>query len=475
MLKLLLAVGLVVASGDAHAQRLLVQSYTGAKPGDADTLMAPIVSVLEKRGHLNPARAPATVTAKLPRPNVLASAKTLQQLRAQLSLGFRQWDDVEFAAAIQSLTRAINIAHHNPLTIVRTSELRTRIFHAHVILALAYKRRQDIGNARRIMGDLVASFPDKKIPFSQFGREPARLRKAVAASLRNQAPGRLVIKVLGTGGTPRVFVNERFVGEGATVSVEVVTGRYRVFAVTKAGASRVRTVNVDPGAKATVTIDSAFDSALQAGAAIVLRLPQGRHRRTLETKYSVRFAKLFGATDGAIVLGFATLDKHRVIVGRAISGSGVTIREGAIRISDDVAVRKLYALAAFLDGDKPSPDVIVAGAAPTRYVARRAEAPGPRFGAWKWVSFGVAVAAMGSGAWLLHIDKTPTCNAPPGTECERLWDTRRPGIALLSVAAVAVVAGGAAWVYDRRITRKASKVSMFPTKGGLMLVFGRDF
>ena len=148
--------------------RLVVESYAGRLSDDVDLLMAPVRSVLERRGHVTN-NGVFEASSGLPLENRMPAASAIERLQNQVNAGFRHWDDVEFDAVITTFTEALSIAHRFPMTLTRSAALRTQLFRAHVILALAHKRSGDIAASRRVMADVVRSFPDKKISYKQFG------------------------------------------------------------------------------------------------------------------------------------------------------------------------------------------------------------------------------------------------------------------------------------------------------------------
>jgi PEGA domain len=78
-------------------------------------------------------------------------------------------------------------------------------------------------------------------------------------------------------------------------------------------------------------------------------------------------------------------------------------------------------------------------------LSQQAEHHGHRpFRMWKWVTGGVAVAALVAGAIELGYDGNGTCGTPP---CPKVYDTTAAGIGFLAVGVVAGGAGG--WMFWR--------------------------
>ena len=93
---------LLCMSGAALADRLVIESYSGARPPDVDVYLPPVRSVLEERAHVVAAAALLARTGeRLPRANDAPPETVIEALQEHLKQGFRHWDEVEFAKEIE--------------------------------------------------------------------------------------------------------------------------------------------------------------------------------------------------------------------------------------------------------------------------------------------------------------------------------------------------------------------------------------
>lgn len=87
-----------------------------------------------------------------------------------------------------------------------------------------------------------------------------------------------------------------------------------------------------------------------------------------------------------------------------------------------------------------------------------------RFGAWKWVTAGVAAAGIATGIALVALDGRPTCNGD-GRVCRDLRDTALSGWITLGVGVAAGVATGWMFYRDSQTDRSAT-LSVVPNARG---------
>lgn len=301
--------------------------------------------------------------------------------------------------------------------------------------------------------------------------------------MRAQGTARLAI-VTPPESKAQVFVNERFVGSGP-VSVELVAGSYRVFAMTDAGPSRLRVIDVAPNAQDVIELDTVFDDAIRVQPRIALSFADGDAQKQRETGYALALARMADVKDGAIVLSTRQIGGESAFVGRVITASGATLREGYIEADGDAPVSHLHALAAFLDGDPPGPEVKVLSYTGALPLAHRERARGRgaqggrddgrfRFGVWKWAALGVGVAGVATGVTYLGLDGRGTCS--DRATCPEVYDTRDLGIVSLTLASVAVGASVGAWFWDRSQDRKQRRaVTVAPSGGGWSIALSGSF
>jgi hypothetical protein len=180
-----------------------------------------------------------------------------------------------------------------------------------------------------------------------------------------------------------------------------------------------------------------------------------------------------------VIVGVDEVRGHPAIVGALIDLNGTELRRASVTLETAPSEERLKALAAFLTGGKASAgiDVQLAGDVPgTRaapalaapvHAGGRDQPPAGRWGGWKLITGGVALAALGVGGYLLSINLTCATAPPPGTPCTDLYNTAVPGwaaitggIALAAVTVYLVVRN------DRRPPARTTYV--VPTAGGAL-------
>ncbi len=463
LLKLLLAAVLLVGSASsARAQRLILESYVAAPPASSHTVMPPLRASLNQRGALATTQ---EVTAQLEsssRVNLPPPASVVEQIETNLSAGFRHWGNVEFDRAIESLREAIALAQQYPLVTTRSADLRRDIFHAHVALALAYQRSARQSEARAELEDIVRTYPEQRMPFDRFGPQPEALRRQVEADLRAEAEGRLVVS--SPSGEPiRVFVNEQFIGNGASVEASLLPGRYRVFTTSDAHVSRIREIRIDSGRDHRLTIDPRLDSILRLEPRPMMVFADEVERSKRQRGYVRELVHQASAASGMILLHVESAGDMTRVIGEVLTAEGQRERAGAVRVDAELPqVESLEALAEFLANGVASPAIeVLSGSALSARPSHTS-----RFGAWKWVGVGIGVAAAATGATLLYLDGRGTCDVPGQMRCPREYGTKTAGVATLSVAGVAAVAATLMWIFDDAPVRERTQIGLGRTTSG---------
>jgi hypothetical protein len=92
--------------------------------------------------------------------------------------------------------------------------------------------------------------------------------------------------------------------------------------------------------------------------------------------------------------------------------------------------------------------------------------------AWKWLAIGTGVAALGAGAWLIHVDG-PIFDGD-GNHTSEQYDTKGLGIGTAVGGAALIGAGVVLWLRGGGDERAAS-AGIAPTQGGLAVTYGGSF
>ncbi|HEY5928180.1 MAG TPA: hypothetical protein VIV11_41115 [Kofleriaceae bacterium] len=469
MLRITLA--LIMMTSLAHAGGVVLESYTGERPADAPRLLAPILEELARRDYAAGDTVARTYETQASRAAVTATGLP-SDFSAQVDRGFQAWVGGRFEESIKILVPLVEAAQANSGAFAKTPSLREPLLKGLVALALAYQRIGDLSAMRSTFGEVLRSFPDAQVSRATYGPDAAQAFDQVRRETQAAGRGKLSVKC---DDAAVVFVDENYRAAGST-TLELPPGEYRVVVMLNKQPSRNHRVSVRANAETTVEIDAKLDQAIRTAGYTGLGFATEADRDANEAAFAQRFAKTIGASAVAVV-GIDSVRGRPAVVGSLISlQTGREIRRASIPIEPDPSRDKLRALARFLAGDDPAPglDVQVVGAAggegPTE---DDPETPsgggGGRWGGWRFITGGVALAGIATGVVLLVLDGKCPETPPAGQQCNNLYDTATPGY----IALGAGIGVGALSAYLFATHKTAPVVA--PTQGGATVGFATRF
>jgi hypothetical protein len=454
---LTMVVGLVVAVFEprANASGVVFEAYAGKRPDNATELLAPAMKELAGRGFLvGPDVVGGALEEKESRPGGRLDDKEIARLTQLVSDGFDAWYAGEWDNESKMLGTVVETLRANPAAIARAQELRKLLEQALVGFAVAQVRLGHADVAESTMSEFLRSFPDIEVSRATYGPEALALYQRVKKQMDARGRGTLFVDC--DDPNALLFINERYESVGKIAKKGLWPGTYRIFVQRGGSDGRLHTVKIEAGREANLNIDWSFDATLYNSRDWVgFLFGSASDLRSLLGPHALRAAHSLEAS-AVVVLGVGQVEGRQVILGSSwdtrSEGSGraafVTVEPGA------VGERHVRALARFLAGDNAEEGVRVSEAAhmPGPDADRPHEtAPGSRFGTWKWVASGTAVASIATGIWLISIDGDGT-DCPPGPpgKCPYTWTTLEGGIGL--VAGGAALGGLATWMFfrDRR-------------------------
>ena len=457
---------LAFMSSIARGGGIVLESYTGERPADAARLLEPVLEELSSRDY-----AAGDTVARSYEAHASRAASTADGLPSdfavQIDRGFKAWVGGRFDEAIKVLVPLVETAHANTGAFAQQPALRDPLLKALIGLALAYQRIGDLSSMRATMSEIVRSFPDAQVPRATYGPDAHEAFDHVRREVLAAGRGTLEVK---TDDTAAVFVDEAYRAVGST-SLELAPGEYRVVVMLKGRVSRNHRVAVRANGKATVEIDAPLDQAIRTTEYTGLSFATQADRDVHEALYAQHFAKVVGASAIAVV-GIEEVRGRSAVVGTLISlQTGREIRRASIPVEPDPSRDKLRALARFLAGDDPAPwlDVQYAGSArdegghatDTAHDTRG----GGRWGGWRFVTGGLAVAGLATGVVLVALDGRCPETPAPGQQCNDYYDTSTAGYAALGAGAV--FAGLSIYLFA---THHSAPV-VAPTPGGATVGF----
>ncbi|NVB80803.1 MAG: hypothetical protein HOV81_20570 [Kofleriaceae bacterium] len=470
--RILFAIVLVGFMGTAHAKNVVLESYTGERPADAARLMAPILEELFKKDYETGdtiARAYETrVSSAAQRPGGMPP-----DFAQQVDARFKLWVDGQFSGALDRLGPLVELAHGNSGEFARNPNLRQALQKALIGRALAQQRIGDLGAMAETFKELLRSDSNAAISRATYGPEAAKAFEEVRRQMQTEGKGKLTIKLDDDAAT--VFIDEVYRGVGS-MTVELSPGDYRVVAMSNKLPSRNHRVTVKAGGEAVVEIDPKLDQSIVTNGYTGLSFANRAERVRNQGKFAARFAKALGANAIALV-GIDQVDGKNVVVGMLVSlETGEQIRSAMIPVSPDPTTQLLKSLAVFLTGGEAVPGLNVlpiGGAAEHvtddgQIVTRpdggslRDTAPSGRWGGWRWLTGGVGLAGLATGAVLVGLDGRCSKEPPAGQQCNDLYATATPGY--IALGAGAVIAGISVYLFATHESGHVATVT--PTQGG---------
>ncbi len=429
-------------------------------PGNDDELIAPAMAELAQRGFQQGAALGSSLESQVSLPGDTLSAKEILRWSGLIDTGYQAFTRGEFEAAEVKLSEALLAFRARPGTVAREQTLRDAIARAHVGLMLARSRLGRADDANTIAADYLRDFPDRELSRRQYGPEPIEFLRRVREGLdaRPKAALHVVVDDL----TAVVFVNERYIGVGDVQLGELYAGAYRVFVQRGTTPGRVHLVTLAAGQSHELRVNWDLDAALRTGSNPALLAGTAQAAMAVAADIGV----LLGARQVALV-GVREIEGRRALVGTLVAtDSARPTREAMVWLEPTTPGRdQLRALGRFLAEGKPLPGVEpLPRPTPTRAPATRHRTS--RFGALKWLTLGVGVAAAGTGIALLTIDGDGTCDGP--ARCPERYDTSTAAYATLGGAAIALSAGVYMLITDSRSTERPI-ATITPTPGGATL------
>jgi hypothetical protein len=449
---------------------IVLESYVGERPPDADALLAPLLEELGKHRFVAGAEVGRRFEAAASRP---ATAGGLPAGFADaVARGHDLWSNGKFDEAAAILGRLVEAARANPgeLATHQNRELHAQLQKALIALSLCQLRLGDRSAARQTMAEALRGDPDLKITRGMYGQQASELFAEVVRQLTERGTGKLIVTV--DADVAGIYVNERLVEMGRSLELGLVPGEHRVVARIGTEVSRAHRVHVVAGGVHRLTIDPAFDRAVHTGPGWTgFRFASEAARDRDELRHGAAFATAIDA-DQVIVLGIDVVRGRRMIRGALVNKvNGRDFRNGSIPLDAGPSEEQRRNLARFLNGGPATPDIIVGAPASAGGGGgeRRDPAPPPRASAWKWATGGAAIAAGALGGVLLAYDGRCAKDVDTGVPCPNHYDTAVQG--WLAVGGAVALAGVTAYlvVTERRAARAARRAAyLAPTAGGVI-------
>lgn len=470
---------LLAGTGWADAGTIVVESFGGERPADADQLLRPVLAELSGRGFAAGASLSRQVEERMSAQATILDGEQVAEAQRFIKSGQDNFLGGDFALAIKDLTHGLGLFESAPATLARDPDLLDHRFRGLVYLSLSYKRQGKQSEATRTMAELIRSYPTRQISRTEFSPEVRDLHRKIQDELDQQGLGSLKIAIddQRTG----VFLNERYIGGGNVTESKLRAGRYRVFLQQGKLAGRVHYVQVGPGTESNLSASWQIDSVLQTPSdGVRLAFESEAARNGAEGAELLRLARAVDAT-GVVVVGIREIEGRRSIVGSYLSvESSKPIRVAGLAV-DPVAPSeaKLRALGRFLAGDEKAADDFDNIAAGSSAISGPS-GPGPTgpsdtrrpFKTWKWITLVGGLAFAGTGVALIVMHEPETEGGMRNPDAR---NTRPFGIGAAAVGGALALTGVYLFIKDGGSSKESRGTALVPTSGGAILSFSGTF
>jgi hypothetical protein len=428
---------LVPRPAAAGGSSIVLESYQGDRPPDAELLLKPVYAELGKHGFVLGDKLVTVLGQTVSRGSGQLTASQSVEAQKHVEDGYQRFIDGDYPKAIAAEHQALALYATAPGQMAKENALRDLQFKALLVAARSSEVLGKGEDAFGYMAEAIRTFPGRHVSAAEFDPKVNALYRKVKEELHRQGEGTLEVKVDDPNAV--IFVDERFVGTGAIKLENLVPGRYRVYVAKGGQAGRVREVEVAAGGHATIDVPWQIDGTLRTHAGYA-GLELGRGAGTAEEiGVAVKVARAVGAKN-VVVLGLRTLDGRRAVVGYSVSTESQNKVFAAVQIEPvDPAPGTLAKLAALLAGDK---NVETKGIITKEPTPAPVQVAGTRHGAmhtlkWVFLAGGVVGLAAGGGLYATAQEQ-PTGD---GTRMAGYRDTKTLG---LGVGAAGVVLTGVA-------------------------------
>lgn len=477
------APGAGVTAAQAQDQlNLVLESHVGARPRDADYLLAPLLDELKQNGFQGSSVAGTRIHSQHSISSKELTSKQIAEAR-QLSLdAYNAFVDLRFEGAIASANRATALLLSRPATMARQQDIRDYLYDSLILASMAYARLGNKVELEATMTEYIRSFPKREVSNKKYGPEGEKLYRQINKRLQTMEKGELQIAAE-PGST--VYINEAHKGIGS-LKVQLYPGRYRIYTQNGAQAGRVHIAEVTAGRSHTLVVDPVIDATLRtSGKMVGFVFDDEETRAKHEKRVTLELGRALGAKE-IVLVGF-----HKFKGKDSIIASTIKIDDGEIGVSARVplpsngapSASQLRELAQFVAGSKPASDDIqvlsndtaqsVGTESQLGSMSIKSDSQAPSKGispAWRWSSWALGATGLGVGAYLIAIHDTGTCG---NDACPENYDTLVPGMGLAAGGVAAGLLGFYLWT--KEADDDAATLSVLPTEGGFRAALSGTF
>ncbi len=470
---------------------LVLESHVGARPRDADYLLAPLLDELKRAGYRGSSVAGTRIHSQHSISSKELTSKQISEARQATKDGESAFIEMHLEGAVSSASRAISILMSRPATMAKQQDVREYLYDALIVSGLAHARLGHKTELDATMAEFSRSFPKRDVSHKKYGPEGKQLYQKMNRQLRTLVKGEL--QIVASPGT-LIFINETYQGIGS-FSTTLLPGRYRIYTQNGAHSGRVHLAEVESERKHTLVVDQVMDSALRTSGKMVGFIFANETARTKhEQQAAVELGRALKART-IILVGF-----HKVGGKDSIVASSIAVEAGEIRSSGAVllpadgapSAAQLRGLAEFAVGTGPAGSGIEVLSSEPRAIAPSSakglasqasdsdpigirsggsdEASGPLSPVYRYTAWGIGAVGLGVGGYLIAINGNGTCGEDV---CAQNYETLGPGVGV-GVAGLALVGLGF-YFWSKEGEQGDTKLSLLPTEGGMSAALSGRF
>jgi hypothetical protein len=352
------------AGSRARTPILVLEAYTGGRPGEIAPLVETLNEELEQRGFAAHATTVLKVAAGLPRPGLMDKGVTAARIALDVDNGydlFTQGTKQSYRKAIEVLKRAIEIIRRNPALIVLNTSNIDFVRKAYLTLALC---QANVGSAEWIVTMLeeIRMFPTRPFPPSDYGPDDEK-KFYKPAYKQAQVLGRGKLRIAAGNSQAVLFVDGQIRGIDHVELADLIAGTYQVFVQVPGTPGRQYEVEVVANDDTYLNVEPDNDCPLWASDVWVGFQFSTAAARGQEAKCAGRIATRWSGRDLVGVVGAQMRDRRLVLTGTIYTADGTMLRSMALDVltATPVLLRQLAQLMAE-GGAPPDGITLIAGA-----------------------------------------------------------------------------------------------------------------
>lgn len=329
LLGLAVASTVLLAAAPAVADTIVIEAFSGARPDDADALLAPVHQELTRRGVIGGPALVERFERHVSRAMRTLDGDQITAARTDAGRAYEALIDGSYDVARGAAERALDVLRGAPWQLAQDATLRDAQFTALVVLARAQEMLGNHEAALVAAAEVYRTFPERDVSTRQFDPRVKELHTQVRERLAARRTGRIEVRVDDVATS--VYVNERLVGRGTVTVGDLAPGTYRVFTTRGADIGRTHDVAVAENDTASLALRWEVEAFVHtAGDRVTLRCEGGV--LTEREIALVRDVARWLSADEVVVIGVRRVDARRSLVAYTVAVAPPRARYAALAV-----------------------------------------------------------------------------------------------------------------------------------------------